>query len=153
MTAKLIPLRLNELLGFVRRCHSASPEPLTLILLSNVATAAWRFKSTEHSLATLARGSQHSSSISTQGNFRFVKAQDSLIQFLSHIIQQKPNAAVDPAGINHITTQVLDDIRAHSARVEPLVRFRATLPFRLSSAFEIDSIIGHRRCRTAIQPD
>jgi hypothetical protein len=26
MTAKLIPLALNELLGFVRRCHSAAPD-------------------------------------------------------------------------------------------------------------------------------
>jgi hypothetical protein len=39
MTSMLIPLALNELLGFVRLSHSALPEPSCLILPFNLPTA------------------------------------------------------------------------------------------------------------------
>jgi len=66
MKDKLIPLRFNELLDFVRRDHSASLEPSTLILSSNSPTAVWRFISDYHQLSMLERGAQHSRFISTQ---------------------------------------------------------------------------------------
>jgi hypothetical protein len=43
MKAKLIPLASNELLGFVRLSHYASPELSSLILSLNAPAAAWRF--------------------------------------------------------------------------------------------------------------
>jgi hypothetical protein len=66
MTDMLIPLRLNELLGFVRLSHSAFPEPSTLILSFKVFNAVWRFNSHYQQCAIFVRGSEHSSSISIQ---------------------------------------------------------------------------------------
>jgi hypothetical protein len=54
------------LLGFVHLYNSASPVLSPLILSFNVPTAAWRFNSQEDQRLMLARGSQHSSSISIQ---------------------------------------------------------------------------------------
>jgi len=47
MKATLVPLRFNELLGFVRRCHSVSSGHSTLNLSFHIPTAAWRFKTTK----------------------------------------------------------------------------------------------------------
>jgi hypothetical protein len=55
MKEMLSPLRLNELLDFVRRCRSSLLEPSPLILSSNSPIAAWRFISHHHQLSTLAR--------------------------------------------------------------------------------------------------
>jgi hypothetical protein len=43
MKSKLIPLRLNELLDFVRRDHSAVHHLSLLILPFNIPSSAWRF--------------------------------------------------------------------------------------------------------------
>ena len=66
MKAMLSRVGLNELLGFVHRCHSAFPEPSMLILSFNAHSVGWRFNSQEHQRSILARGSQHSSIITTQ---------------------------------------------------------------------------------------
>jgi hypothetical protein len=50
-----MPLGLNELLGFVRRCHSAVPDLSPLILPFNVPAALWRFICPERQLSMLAR--------------------------------------------------------------------------------------------------
>jgi hypothetical protein len=50
MKDRLIPLRLNELLDFVRRDYSASPHFSPFIVSSNALTALWRFISTYHQL-------------------------------------------------------------------------------------------------------
>jgi hypothetical protein len=56
-------LRLNELLGFVRRHHSAMPDRSMLILSLNAPTAAWRFnapyQSTLNSRARLTLFKRH----------------------------------------------------------------------------------------------
>jgi len=56
MTATLFAVGLNELLGFVGRSHSASPDLSTLSIPFNKTTAAWRFNSPQHQLAIRARG-------------------------------------------------------------------------------------------------
>jgi hypothetical protein len=53
MKARLIPLALNELLDFVRRCHSFSHEPSRLILSFNLLTAAGRFVSSKNQRSKL----------------------------------------------------------------------------------------------------
>jgi len=62
-----------------------------------------------------------------------------------------PNAAIDRAGRIERGIQVLDDIQAHSAPVESLVRLRPPEPFRVSSPFEMHSIIQLNQRRMAIQ--
>jgi hypothetical protein len=96
MRDTLIPLRSNRLLGFVRRHHSAAPDRSTLILSFNVATAAGRCNLPSHQLSLPARGSQHSRLSSTQQ--KILPDEDSRLQFqyLSHSIQQKPNARINP---------------------------------------------------------
>jgi hypothetical protein len=51
MKDKLFAVGLNELLGFVRLSHSASPDHTGLILSSTTPDAAWRFESHEQQLA------------------------------------------------------------------------------------------------------
>jgi hypothetical protein len=55
MEIKLFPLALNELLDFVRRCHSWWPEPSRLILSFNTPTAVWRFIFEYHQRLIFAR--------------------------------------------------------------------------------------------------
>jgi hypothetical protein len=57
---------LNELLDFVRRDHSASPDLSRLFLAFNMPIAAWRFNLLVRQLSMAARGSEHSTSISPQ---------------------------------------------------------------------------------------
>jgi hypothetical protein len=66
MKSKLIPLALNELLGFVHRSHYVALEPSRLILAFNSFSAAWRFNSPYHQRPMQGRGSQHSNCISLQ---------------------------------------------------------------------------------------
>ena len=68
MRALLSRVGLNELLDFVHLRHSALPDPALSILTFNTSDAAGRFNSPQHKLALAARGSQHSSNISTQAN-------------------------------------------------------------------------------------
>jgi hypothetical protein len=67
MTAKLRAVGLSDLLDSVRRDHSALPEPSLLIVSLNSPAAAWRFNSPIHQCSIHARGSEHSSWSSTQG--------------------------------------------------------------------------------------
>jgi hypothetical protein len=53
MKAMLIPVGWNELLDFVRRCHSVLPEPALSILSFNSPTAAWRFIPSKNQLSKL----------------------------------------------------------------------------------------------------
>ena len=62
---------LNELLDFVRRDHSAFPDLALTILAFNAPDADWRFNSPEHQRSLSARGSQHSSNMSTQASLAF----------------------------------------------------------------------------------
>jgi hypothetical protein len=81
MKDMLIPVGCNELLDFVRRNHSATPEPSPLIVSSRVPTAAWRFIRPKNQCSMLVRGSEHSTSISTPEEFcrsRLVKANSEL---------------------------------------------------------------------------
>jgi hypothetical protein len=63
MTAKLMPLRSNELLDFVHRGLSAFPDLSMLILSSTVPTAAGRFNSANYQPSSLckAQSIQHES--------------------------------------------------------------------------------------------
>jgi hypothetical protein len=69
---KLIPLRSNDLLGFVRLSHSTIPNHSMLILPFNATSAAWRFSLAEHQLSMLTQGSHLSSRMSIQGIFHAV---------------------------------------------------------------------------------
>jgi hypothetical protein len=44
----LIPVGCNELLDFVRRCHSATPQPAPFIVSSTITIALWRVISPAH---------------------------------------------------------------------------------------------------------
>jgi hypothetical protein len=76
MTAMLSRVGWNDLLDFVHRRHSASPDLPLSILPFNVPTAAWRCFSPEHQLTIPARGSVDSRVINTQEIFCFVVIQD-----------------------------------------------------------------------------
>jgi hypothetical protein len=96
MKAALIPLRLNELLGFAQRNPSASPELSRLFLSFDLTSAAWRFNQPLPQQSIHARGSRHSSSLSIQLFCCFIKAQDCCFNPLP-TIQQKPNARINRA--------------------------------------------------------
>ena len=64
--AMLSRVGLNELLGFVSRCHSTFPEPSSLILSFNIITTAWRFNALLPQRSMCVPGSDHSSGIGIQ---------------------------------------------------------------------------------------
>jgi hypothetical protein len=73
MKEMLSPLRLNELLDFVRRCRSSLLEPSPLILSSNSPIAAWRFISHHHQLSTLARAQSIQATCASQEAGRIIQ--------------------------------------------------------------------------------
>ena len=123
MTSKLFPLGLNELLDFVRRGLSFSPEPSRLILPLNLSNAAWRFIFEYNRFSMLERAQ----SIQATSSFNYSCAsQDSrrLIDAFEPTIQQESNARINPPGDTCIVRQVLDERPAHSGRVQWVVRLR-----------------------------
>jgi hypothetical protein len=66
MKATPFALRFNEMLGFARRNHSASPYPSTSLQSFSAPAAVRRFTPPKHHLPVPARGADHSGDIRTQ---------------------------------------------------------------------------------------
>jgi hypothetical protein len=115
MKDKLIPVGWNELLDFVRRDHSSSPDPLLLILSSNSPNAAGD-ASDQRINARRWRGLRtfkphlHSTTPAP------LKIQDDWFKTLTSIIQQESNAAIHPPAANMESKS-----RAIAGRVQSLV--------------------------------
>jgi hypothetical protein len=149
MKSKLFPLRLNELLDFVRRSHSVSPDHSPLISPVNATSAAWRFIWPLQQRSKLARAPiiQATSSFNYCFGLSRFKTIDSKVWpllfnrnlTLELTGREAPNQAFNLA----------DENQADSAPVEWVVRFRASLPLCRARSLAVDSIIEGNRRRMA----
>jgi len=93
----LHPVGCNELLDFVSRSRSTSPEPSTLILSSNTPHAARRFIAPKKYLSLLMRAHSFQVESADERTFPLKVCEDEFETFFL-IIQQESNARIDRAG-------------------------------------------------------
>jgi hypothetical protein len=131
MKAILFPLRFNELLDFVRCCHSALSDLSRLILPFNAPLAAWRFNSTSYQQSRLRE--VHTIRDSSAFNINLSLGEDSrsLFQCLSQTIQQESNARINRARKN---------LTKHPSSRMKAVLFALRLNELLDSALPLASI-------------